>query len=416
MSGAPRLRELWLWGLGALAYAVLALYFAHGQGRLDFADHARGRDFVNVWTASRLLREGRAPAIFDPAPFLAAAHRTFSPRLPFHFWSYPPPALWFAWPLELFGGYFSALIAWTAAGLLALAAAWPAVARALQAQAPLPAWPLALLLASPAVATNIGLGQNGAFTGALLLGGLALIDRRPWLAGALLGALVFKPQIALLLPVMVLAGRRWRVLGGAALSVAVILLATLAVWGAEPWRAFVAHTLPMQRAMLTRGSGPFLWMMTSAYTGARLLHAPAAMAGLAQAPFTLLGVALAWLAWRTPRGRPPPALGARLAITAAATFVATPQGFNYDLIPVAFAALALWSLAQEGGPRLGDRALALAAWALPPLMILLGRAGLPVAPLVLAALAVRLAQRAGVLAWPSRAASPSAASEAISNT
>ncbi len=401
-----RRAELWLWAASAAALATLAIYFAHGRGRLDFADHARGRDFVNLWTASRLMRAGRVVEVFDPKPFLAAAHHWFSPRLPFHFWSYPPPALWLAAPLTLFGGYFSALAAWTAAGLVALAAALRPALRRMDGLR-LPAGALWLALLSPAVATNVALGQNGAVTAALLLGGLALVDERPALAGALLGALVFKPQIALLLPVVVIAGRRWRLMGGAAASVAAILALTLLVWGWAPWRAFLDHTLPMQAQMLSHGRGPFLWMMTSTFASLRLLGAPAAWASAAQAPFALLGAALVWRVWRTPAAP----VGLRIATTVAATFVATPQGFNYDLVATVVAALALWA----ASPRPADQALSLALWALPPVMIVLGFWRLPVAPLVLSAAAWRLAQLA-VGASPTRAASASAAAEAASNT
>lgn len=403
-----RVAELWLWGLCACALATLAVYFAHGEGRLDFADHARGRDFVNLWTASRLLRAGRAPEIFDPGPFLAAAHRWFSPRLPFHFWSYPPPALWLAAPFALFRGYFSALIAWTAAGLVLLALALRPVLEKLPPTA-LPAAPGVLILLSPAVATNVGLGQNGAVTAALLLGGLALMSRRPHLAGVLLGALVFKPQIALLLPVMVLASGRWRVMKGALASIAAICGTTVLVWGAAPWLACLHATLPAQAGMMSHGSGPFLWMMTSAFAAVRLLGGSAGWGMAAQAPFALLGAFLVWRVWRVPKRLP----GARLALTALATFVATPQGFNYDLIPTTLAALLIWGAAR----RPADRALAAALWALPPVMILLGASHLPLAPLVLSAAAVRLAQLAGVLPnLPRRAASASAAEEVASNT
>lgn len=417
MRGRPRPADLWLWALGLSAYVLLAVYFAQGRGRLDFADHARGRDFVNVWTAGRLLRAGRTAEIFDPPAFMAAAHRWFDPRLPFHFWSYPPPALFLAAPFAAFSGYFSALIAWTATGLLVLA---PAVRAMLRRPGPegapaLPAFALGLVLLSPATATDIGLGQNGAFTAALLLGGLAMLDARPWAAGAVLGLLVFKPQLALLLPLVVLAGGRWRTAAAAAATATGGVLASAAVFGLESWRAFAAHTLPMQAQMLRHGSGPFLWMMPSTFTSARLLGVEAGPALLLQLPVSAVGAWLAWRAYRTPRAAPL----ARAVVLLTATFLATPQSFNYDLIPTAVAALCLWAWS----PRLGDRALALALWALPLAMIQLGRERLPLAPLVLLAAALRLAVVGGVGLRgegapyrSSRASKASTAGEAASNT
>jgi hypothetical protein len=43
---------------------------------------------------------------------------------------------------------------------------------------------------------NVGHGQNGFLTAALLGGALHLIDRRPWIAGVLIGCLAYQPQFA----------------------------------------------------------------------------------------------------------------------------------------------------------------------------------------------------------------------------
>lgn len=390
--------------LSAAALFLLAVYFAHGDGRLDFARHARGRDFVNLWTAGRLIGEGRWLQVFDPNAFMAAHHRLFDPRLPFHFWSYPPPGLLLAAPWAWAPGYFAALVAWTVFGLLALA---PAARAALaQGDGRLDGREFVLLMLCPAVAVNVGLGQNGAVTAALLLGGLALLDARPLAAGALLGLLVFKPQVALLLPVMVVAGGRWRTAAAAVGSAVALLALSTFLFGVESWRAFLAGSVPMQGQMLRFGSGPFMSMMPSAFMSARLLGAPWTAALAVQAPFTLAGGWLVWRAWRTPGAAPVD----RTAVLAVVTFVASPQGFNYDLIPTAFAALVL--LRRSVRPL--DVALAAAVWAMPLAMIYLGALREPIAPLLLTALAFRLAQAGGML--PTRAASASHAGDAASQT
>ena len=61
--------------------------------------------------------------------------------------------------------------------------------------------------ASPAAMFTLLAGQNAFFTAALLVGGLAMLGRTPAMAGALLGLLVFKPQLAVLVPVALLARR-----------------------------------------------------------------------------------------------------------------------------------------------------------------------------------------------------------------
>ena len=231
-------KALFLWELSGVAWAILASYFTLGRrGRLDWTHHAIGRDFINSWTAGHLILSGQINDIFQPRLFLAHERALFDSRLPFHFWSYPPPNLFLVLPLG-FTPYMAGLALWSVAGLVVLGVglrAWTRVP-----------WTWALLMLAPAEAVNIGLGQNGAFTAALLIGGLSLIDRRPALAGALLGLLIFKPQIAVLLPVAVLAGRRWKTLwAAAAVVVAVIALSVLA-FGMQPWRGFFGPTLTTQ--------------------------------------------------------------------------------------------------------------------------------------------------------------------------
>jgi hypothetical protein len=47
---------------------------------------------------------------------------------------------------------------------------------------------------------------------------LSLLERRPLLAGGLLGLLIYKLQLGLLIPVALLAGRHWRASEGVAAS------------------------------------------------------------------------------------------------------------------------------------------------------------------------------------------------------
>ncbi len=368
---APRLRfDLAL--LCAVSWALALAYFLTSEGRLDAHGHAVGRDFVNVWTAAQLIAQDRTVEIFDPARFLAAERALFHPDLPFHFWSYPPTALFAAAPL---GGldYFPAYAVWCLGGLglLALAAAAWLRDRA----------EVLLLLASPAAATNLVLGQNGFLTAALLIGFVALAGRRPLVAGGLAGLLTFKPQLGLLIPVAALAQRNWRVFGAAALVAVLLAGAATIVFGVETWRAFAAQTLPMQTRMMSQGSGPFQLMMPSAFMAGRLMGLQADWAMAVQAPFTL---AAAWLAWRSARRGGDPVLAG--AVLLAATLAATPQAFNYDLAPAAAAALILARCSQAAI----DRWVCLATWALPIIVLAFNALQAPLGPIVLLALAWRL--------------------------
>src|SRR5262249_22533250 len=60
------------------------------------------------------------------------------------------------------------------------------------------------MFAFPAALLNALHGQNAFLTVALFAAGVLMLDRRPWLAGLAFGALVCKPQLGLILPVMLL--------------------------------------------------------------------------------------------------------------------------------------------------------------------------------------------------------------------
>src|SRR5438105_147271 len=81
--------------------------------------------------------------------------------------------------------------------------------------------------------SNVGHGQNGFLTATLLGGGLIFLERRPILAGVLLGLLAYKPQFGLLIPLVLLATGRWTAIAAATVTVLSACSATLIVFGPE---------------------------------------------------------------------------------------------------------------------------------------------------------------------------------------
>ena len=114
--------------------------------------------------------------------------------------------------------YFASLIVWLAATGFAY---W----RVLRAWAG-PRFDAARLLAFPAFLVNVGHGQNGFLSAALIGAGALVLDRRPIVAGLLFGALVFKPQLALMIPIALIASRRWTTFAVAAVTAAALCAAT----------------------------------------------------------------------------------------------------------------------------------------------------------------------------------------------
>src|SRR5690606_17631500 len=97
-----------------------------------------------------------------------------------------------------------------------------------------------LALGFPAVFVNLGPGQNGFLSTALLALALLTLDRRPLLAGVFFGLLAYKPQLGPMIPLVLLATGRWRTIGAAVATVAALAGAVTVFLGVEVWQAFLA--------------------------------------------------------------------------------------------------------------------------------------------------------------------------------
>lgn len=340
---------------------------------LDAADHAIGRDFVNVWVGGRLLLEGSWQTLFDIPAYLTALRRLVHPDLAPHYWSYPPTSFLIAAPLALLP-YGLALLAWTAAGLAAITAA-TRIGLAWQDRR---LATIAVLLA-PATALNVICGQNGFFTAALLAGGVLLLDARPVLAGLLLGVLSYKPHFGIVVAPVLLALGAWRPIAVAAATTVGMVLLSIAAFGSAPWYAFVESTLPNQAQMLREFHGFFTVMLVSPYAAFRHLGTGHGAAMALQVVLGLGAIVVAMLGVR--RTRDP---DTRLMLVAAATFLATPYALTYDL-PVLMVAIARLAVRRDRAGWTPVEAAAYgAAWALPLASATLMALGMPLAPIVVA--------------------------------
>ena len=215
----------WCRILAAISLAAAIIWIGLSRDGLDRLGKPLGTDFTSFWTAATLAGAGDAAAAWQPATHEAAERALFPAAAPgYYAFFYPPPALLLLLPLAALP-YTAALVVWLAGGWFALVACL----RRLLPQR----WALLPILAFPGVLVNAGHGQNG-FLSAACFGGFMLLQRWPLLAGACLGALAFKPHLALLAPVVLLAARRWRMLAGAALSAAGLCVLSWLVLGERP--------------------------------------------------------------------------------------------------------------------------------------------------------------------------------------
>jgi hypothetical protein len=241
------------------------------------------------------------------------------------------------------------------------------------------------LAVAPAVAVNVFFGQNGFVTAALLIGGLANMDRRPTFAGVLFGILTIKPQFGFLLPVLLVMTGRWRVIAAAAATTAALIAATSLWFGSDIWLDYVRKVMPQQQWLMTQGGGLLVPMVSSAFVNARLVGLPLEACWLVQAVASCAALAMVvWTFWQ----KRDPVLSLALFVTA--TFLFSPWMLNYDMVVLGFVVALLRERADN---TLADHRLALAVWTLPVTMLLFGAAHIPIAMLVLPAFAGRLIWR-----------------------
>lgn len=321
---AERLKTYPLILLAFAAIAVAAM-IALTHDRMGPDNQPLGTDFSQVWVAGREALAGAPEAPFDLDRHIAAQHKEFGPNGAVYGWHYPPFFLAVAEPLARLP-YLEALLVWQVATLALYLATMAAITRdcgsdRLRA--------LIAALAYPAVLVNLGHGQNGFLTAALLGGGFFFLERRPWVAGALFAALAYKPQFALALPAALIAGRHWRAIAAAALSLAAMIAASVAAFGVESWRAFF-RSLAFTRAIVVEQGATGFEKIQSVFAAARLAGADVPAAYLLQSVTTLVAVVgVIWLTRTKADGR----VKAAAAVTA--TLLSTPYCLDYDMMTLA---------------------------------------------------------------------------------
>lgn len=340
-----------------IAFAVLfasvigfAALVAKSDGYLDWRGQPIGTDFANVYAAGTYVLEGRPAAPFDPALHHARQQEIFGADAPFYGWHYPPFFLFIAAALALMP-YGLALALWQAMTFPLYLVSIRAILSFREPGAPAaeqPIDPLWLLFAAafPAVLVNVGHGQNGFLTAALIGGGLVLLDRRPALAGILLGLLSYKPQFGLLIPLVLIVTQRWRVFGFAALTVAALAIASTIAFGPQVWSGFLAST-EFSRVVVLEAGGTGWHKIQTVFSWVRMWGGSVSLAyALHGAVVVALGAMLIWL-WRS--DRPYPLKAGALIIASA---LSTPYALDYDMMTLApaIAFLALGGLQNGFAP------------------------------------------------------------------
>jgi hypothetical protein len=310
-------------------YAAFFLYlYRRGLWLANESGAPVYHDFTRFWVAGWQALHGEIASLHGEAAFKEVQDSAAGfGRSPYSLLSYPPTFTLILVPLAMLP-YFAAFLTWEAVTLVCCMAVVYLIVRRQPA--------ISLMLASPFAAWNFLIGQNGFLTASLLGSSLLLLERRPVLAGVFIGCLTYKPQFGILLPVALIAASQWRACVSAAVTAIFLVAASAAAFGVDGWAAFpLAIFAEGSETMSTSPDWGF--MLETVYGLVLVLRGGAALAWLAQGVAAVSVGLIVWLVWRSPVR-----YALKAATLSAATLIATPYAFAYDLaaiaIPVAFLA------------------------------------------------------------------------------
>ncbi|MGA2746931.1 MAG: glycosyltransferase family 87 protein [Candidatus Sulfotelmatobacter sp.] len=234
----------------ALCLWSLYVWTIATPGLRDRNGNLKGTDFLHLYTLGSLAAAHRGSDLYDiNAQAALAAQRVPEAAGIRYLPLYPPQVSIFFAPLAHFS-YGWALILWWTCSATLYAICCYSLWRVCPNLRGLGTTVILLAVAFPAFFHMIAWGQTSAaalacFTGIFFL----LRARREFLAGLVLGSLIFKPQLGLAAAILFASLGAWKIVAGAALSAAGQLSVGVLYYGAQPLRTWL-HMLRNVRAVL----------------------------------------------------------------------------------------------------------------------------------------------------------------------
>jgi hypothetical protein len=321
---------------------------------LYYPDIFYASDFSHYWVAARLAGAGDPNAVYDFSRLQAFGQAVAGIKVAIPWFNTPTflmlilPFSWipyhaafFAWVMSTLGGY-----------LLVMRRLVPH---------PRVTW---LALAFPSTLLNISYGQNGFLSVIFLGGGMVLLEPAPLAAGFVLGLMTFKPHLALLIPIALAAGRRWRALAAMLVTSAGLIGASVLLFGLGVWGIFFQKITVMlgglQGGQISAATVLPLGKMPTIFSSMRGLGADSLTAAVIQAIFGLVAAALVVWVWHS---KASPAISS--AVLVLATFLVTPYAFVYDNVLIAVALACLGWEGYTKGWLPGEKICLTFAWIAP---------------------------------------------------
>ena len=278
-------------------------------------------DFNNLWVGTKLALTDNIGWLFEPEIYRSKMREMLSISGVDQEWSYPPSMLLVGAPLGLLP-VLPAYLVWTIGTIIILYFS----ARTLD----LSRLQTLAITFSPAVFYSALYGQNGALIAALLIAALTLLQKRPILAGILIGLLTIKPQFGLLIPFILITSQNWKAFGSATVTATTLFVATGFAFGFKTWSLFLVETQPLMRSIMEAPyQQPYQINTSTLFMSVRATGAELSVAYTAQIITSLICLGLAIWLWRK-NNHVHPRL--RIAITLVLIYLSTPYAYTYDMV------------------------------------------------------------------------------------
>jgi alpha-1,2-mannosyltransferase len=214
-------RRLTVWGAGLLCLSwFIYVHTMAVPGLVDRAGRFKGTDHIYFYVMGSLMLDGRTEDLYSPEAHLAEGRRGIDPNLRLYapHSNYGPQVAWAFVPLARLPYGYSLTVFLLFTAVCYGFSVW-LIWRDLPGLAPYGRLVALLAAASPLFLSLFRYAQLSAITLLLLSLALAALRRnRRFLAGIVIGTMVFKPQLGLVLGIALVVAAEWRILAGAAVA------------------------------------------------------------------------------------------------------------------------------------------------------------------------------------------------------
>ena len=332
-----------------LAVCLWSLYVwtVATPGLRDRNGNLKGTDFLHLYTLGSLAAAHRGADLYDMnAQALLAAQRVPQAAGIRYLPLYPPQVSILFMPLARLS-YGWALALWWGCGALVYGICCYSIWRACPNLRRNGGTVVILAIAYPAFFHLIAWGQTSALAlGCFTLMFFALRDKREFLAGLILGCLIFKPQLGMAAAVVFVSLGTWKTVAGAVLSAVTQLAMGVLYYGIQPLREWLRTLANVRAVMPWLEPKPYQTYSLRTFWSTLVPWPDFAFGLYGLSAIVVLGLTIA--VWK--HATPVP-VAVRYSALLLATMLVAPHLTVYDLVILApaFLLLADWMAGQPDG-------------------------------------------------------------------